>query len=299
MSWQSVTLTVAGKDVEALSDALLAAGAMSVDLSDADAATAAERPSFAEPGASNRPWPRSSVNALFAAGIDVAAALTQALRAAGLERPLEIARGELADRDWVRLTQAQFKPIRISERLWIVPSWETAPDPRAINITLDPGVAFGTGAHATTRLCLEWLDANIRGGETVLDYGCGSGILSIAAARLGAARVTGIDIDPQAVVAARANAMQNRVTAIFREPDATAHPGCDVVIANILSSPLIVLAPLLASATRPNGRVVLSGVLDAQADEVLAAYAAWFEMQAPLGEDGWVLLTGRRLGTMP
>ena len=299
MSWQSVTLTVSGKDVEALSEALLEAGALAIDLSDADAGTVAEQPAFADPTAANRPWERSKLNALFATGSDVGGALAQAFRVAGVERPLEIERGELAERDWVRLTQAQFKPIRISARLWIVPSWEAAPDLQAVNITLDPGVAFGTGSHATTRLCLQWLDANIRGGESVLDYGCGSGILAIAAARLGAAQVSGIDIDPQAILAARANAMQNRVAAAFHAPGACSQLDCDVVLANILAAPLITLAPLLASASRPNGFIVLSGVLESQADEVLHAYARWYAMAAPISDEGWVLLAGRRLPVMP
>ena len=293
MSWQSVTWTVDAADVEALSEALLAAGALAVDLSDADAGTPAERPAFAEPGVARVPWTRSKLNALFGMEIDVGSTLVQACRAAGIDRPQEIERTELAECDWVRLTQAQFKPICISARLWIVPSWEKPPDRDAINITLDPGVAFGTGSHATTRLCLQWLDANIRGGESVLDYGCGSGILAIAAARLGAARVSGCDIDPQAVIAARSNAMQNRVAAVFHEPGAPL-PAFDVVLANILSGPLITLAPLLAAATGPGGRIVLSGILESQAEEVCSAYTAWFEMMAPITMDGWVLLVGSK-----
>ncbi len=288
-----MTWTVEGKDVEALSEALLAAGALCVDLSDADAGTDAERPAFAEPGAPSAPWERSRLNALFGVAIDVASALAQACHAAGVRCPHEIERSELAERDWVRLTQAQFKPICISKRLWIVPSWETPPDRAAINITLDPGVAFGTGSHPTTRLCLQWLDASIRGGESVLDYGCGSGILAIAAARLGAARVIGIDIDPQAVVAARGNAMQNRVAARFDEPGAHL-PACDVVLANILAGPLITLAPLLAAATRPGGSAVLSGILESQAEEVRAAYGTWFDMTATMTAEGWTLLAGTR-----
>jgi ribosomal protein L11 methyltransferase len=294
VSWQSVSWVMHGKDVETLSEALLAAGAIAIDVSDADADTAAERPAFAEPGSQIEPWRRSKVTALFALDTDVGSALARACHAAGVEHPRELERAELPERDWVRLTQAQFKPIRISARLWIVPSWERAPDPAAINITLDPGIAFGTGSHATTRLCLRWLDANIRGGESVLDYGCGSGILAIAAARLGATRVSGVDIDPQAILAARANAMQNRIVAAFHEPGRNAPPACDVVLANILAGPLITLAPLLASATRPAGRIVLSGVLESQAAEVVAAYAAQFEMSAPVGDEDWVMLVGQR-----
>ena len=299
MSWQSVTLTVDGKDMQALSDALLAAGAIAVDVSDADAGTAAEQPVFAEPDVPDVRWSRAKLNALFDSQADVTTAIDRACRAAGIEFPRAFERGELGDRDWVRLTQAQFKPVRISPRLWIVPTWEITPDPAAINITLDPGVAFGTGTHATTRLCLQWLDRNIRGGESVLDYGCGSGILAIAAARLGAARVRGIDIDSQAVLAARANAQQNRVAATFHEPGAEAYSGYDVVLANILAGPLISLAPLLAAATRANGCIVLSGVLESQGAEVLAAYAAWFEMNTLRADEGWLLLAGRRMKAMP
>ena len=188
MSWQNLTLTVAGHEAEALSDALIDAGALSVDLSDADAGTAAEHAAFAEHGAPSTPWKRSRLTALFAAGIDTRAALAVACETAAIAHPYEAACSEVGDCDWVRLSQSQFKPIRISARLWIVPTWEVAPDPAAINLLLDPGAAFGTGSHPSTRLCRQWLDRNIRGGESVLDYGCGSGILAIAAARLGAAQ---------------------------------------------------------------------------------------------------------------
>lgn len=292
MSWQRITLTIDGKDVDALSEALLAAGALAVDVSDADAGTPVEQPAYAEPGSPRAQWSRSALSALFDPAIELAAALDNAFRTAGIE-PVAYARAELPEQDWVRLTQAQFKPVRISARLWIVPSWETAPDPRAINIILDPGAAFGTGTHPTTRLCLEWLDRNLRGGESVLDYGCGSGILAIAAARLGARPVCGIDIDPQAVLAARANAMQNRVAAEFHEPGNERQSAFDVVLANILAGPLVALAPLLARATRPYGSIVLSGVLDAQAAEVARAYAPWFDMSAPIVDTGWALLAGR------
>lgn len=298
MSWQRITLTIDGKDVDALTAALLARGALAVDASDADAGTPAEQPAYAEPGSASAFWPRNALSVLFHPSADVAEALADAFRTAGVE-PVAWSREQLPDRDWVRLTQAQFEPVRISARLWIVPSWEKAPDPRAINITLDPGVAFGTGTHPTTRLCLEWLDENIRGGESVLDYGCGSGILAIAAARLGAGRVRGIDIDPQAVVAARANAMQNRVAAEFHEPGNERQSAFDVVLANILAGPLVALTPLIARATRPQGSVVLCGILDAQAEEVARAYAPWFDMSAPRVDDGWALLAGRRSRSMP
>jgi len=296
MSWQRVTLFAHGSDVEALSDALFAAGALAVDIADADAGTAAERAAFGEPGAATEPWARSEVSALFDADCDVRQAIAAACLQAGIACPDAPRIEPVGDQDWVRLTQSQFKPLRIADRFWIVPTWESAPDPAAINLVLDPGAAFGTGSHPTTRLCLEWLIAHLRDGESVLDYGCGSGILAIAAMRLGASRALGVDIDPQAVLAARANAMQNRVAAEFREPDRSDDARFDVVLANILANPLIVLAPLIAGATRAGGRVVLSGVLDTQAEEVRLAYAPWYDMTIAAVAEGWALLAGTRRG---
>ena len=294
MSWVSVTFEVAAIDVEAVSDALLEAGAVSVEVSDADAGSAAEQPVFAEPGSGEpRPWERSRVSALIAASEDAAALVAAACTGAGIALP-SYQLHPVADQDWVRASRDQFKPIRVAPRLWIVPSWHTAPDPDAINIVLDPGLAFGTGSHATTRLCLAWLERTIRGGESVIDYGCGSGILAIAAMKLGAARADGVDIDEQALLAARANALQNRVQAKFHgAADAIRNPA-QIVVANILAHPLIVLAPLLARLAAPGGRVALAGVLAGQADEVSAAYAHWFEFEAPGREDDWVLLSGIR-----
>jgi ribosomal protein L11 methyltransferase len=198
----------------------------------------------------------------------------------------------LQDRDWVRLTQSQFDPIRISARLWIVPSWHEFPDPDAINLELDPGLAFGTGSHPTTRLCLQWLDSNVRGGESILDYGCGSGILAIAAKKLGAGQVVGIDIDPQAVQAAAQNAERNHVAARFYLPDAAPEAQYDVVVANILSNPLKVLAPALSALVRRGGRIALSGVLAEQAEDVGGVYSEWFDMNPPVFDEGWACVTG-------
>jgi ribosomal protein L11 methyltransferase len=198
------------------------------------------------------------------------------------------------ERDWVRATQEQFAPIRISRRLWIVPSWHRAPDPAAINIVLDPGLAFGTGSHPTTRLCLRWLERVVRGGEFVIDYGCGSGVLAIAALKLGAGRAAGIDIDEQALVAARRNAMQNRVDASFHGAAEGIGPPAQIVVANILAHPLIVLAPVLARLTRPGGRLALAGLLAPQAGEVCAAYRAWFDIGIEGEDEDWTLLSGIR-----
>jgi ribosomal protein L11 methyltransferase len=178
--------------------------------------------------------------------------------------------------------------------LWIVPSWHKAPDAGAINIVLDPGLAFGTGSHPTTKLCLAWLEGVIRGGESVIDYGCGSGILAIAAMKLGAARADGVDIDGQALLAARANALQNRVQAEFHGAADAIRTPAQIVVANILAHPLIVLAPLLARLAVPGGRLALAGVLAEQAEEVKAAYDPWFAFEASGRDEDWVLLAGTR-----
>jgi ribosomal protein L11 methyltransferase len=175
-----------------------------------------------------------------------------------------------------------------------VPSWHDPPVPGAVVVRLDPGVAFGTGSHPTTRLCLQWLRETVRGGEAVLDYGCGSGILAIAAARLGARAVVGTDIDPQAVAAARINGYANRVAARFELPHALPPQPHDIVVANILTNPLLLLAPVLARAARAGGRIALSGILAPQADDVLEAYAPWFNIARWREAEGWVLLAGER-----
>jgi ribosomal protein L11 methyltransferase len=291
----AVIVELAAADADAFGDALLAAGALAVSVEDADAGTAAERPLFGEPGAAPEGgWTRNVLRALVAADADADAMLAEAAAAMGWAAPPARSVEPVPDADWVRATQSQFEPIRVSERLWIVPTWHAAPDPAALNIALDPGLAFGTGSHPTTRLCLRWLEARVAGGESVLDYGCGSGILAIAAAKLGAADVTGVDIDPEAVRAARANAAANAVHARFAGTDATPPPPADLVVANILASPLKLLAPLLAAQTRPGGRLVLAGLLDPQSDDVAAAYAPWFDMAVFDRAEGWTALEGVR-----
>ena len=294
MAWLSVSFDVAADDVEAIADALLEAGAASVDVADADAGSPAEQPVFAEPGAGvPRSWRRSRVSALVTENTDVTALVAAACRSAGVAPPPHRAQ-PVAERDWVRASQEQFTPIRISPRLWIVPSWHAAPDAGAINIVLDPGLAFGTGAHPTTRMCLRWLERAVRGGESVLDYGCGSGVLAIAAMKLGAARADGVDIDGQALLAARRNAIHNRVLATFHDAAGAIRQPAQIVVANILARPLIVLAPLLARLTAPRGRIALAGLLAGQAGEVAVAYRPWFDLDAPEEDEGWVLLEGSR-----
>jgi len=292
MSWLSLTVNADAAYAESLSEALLEFGALSVDMHDADADTPQEQAIFGEPGEPSASlWLHNSVTALFAADAAVEDILLQASQAAGLQQSPPHQISPLQDNDWVRLTQSQFDPIRISQRLWIVPTWHTAVDAAAINIVLDPGLAFGTGSHPTTRLCLRWLDENIHGGETVLDYGCGSGILAIAAMKLGAGSAYGVDVDAQAVQSSRDNALANQVKADFSLPDSTLKPA-DVVVANILTNPLKMLAPLLANATRQGGRIVLSGVLSEQADDVMRVYAQWFNLNPAVMEDGWACLSG-------
>lgn len=295
MPWLCAILHVNEADVENLSDALLAAGALAVDVQDAAAGTAAERPLFAEPGETPAAgWHANRIGALFPVDADLYAAVAQALAEAGIAAPAAFGVERVEDADWVRLTQSQFQPMRITPRLWVVPSWHDAPDPAAINIVLDPGVAFGTGAHPTTRLCLRWLDAVVTAEADVLDYGCGSGILAIAAMKLGARSAAGVDIDPQALLAAQDNAVRNRVAVRFSAAgDARVDPA-RIVVANILANPLTVLAPLLAGLTLPGGRIALSGILAEQAQSVLEAYAGDFDMGPAASEEGWVLLTGIR-----
>ena len=295
MAWLSVSLDTDAASAEPLCDALLEAGALSASIEDADAGTDQEKPQFGEPGAITTPgWDRSRLAILFDVDADIAACLLEACTAIGQTSVPPYTVSEVAEQNWVQLTQSQFDPIRISDRLWIVPSWHEAPDAGAINLILDPGMAFGTGSHPTTRLCLEWLERTIQGGQSLLDYGCGSGILAIAGAKLGAKPVAGVDIDPQAVQAARDNAERNGVTALFANSAEPVAGEYDLVVANILSNPLKVLAPAICAHVRPGGRLALSGILAEQAEELSALYATWFDMDAPVFDEGWTRLSGIR-----
>jgi ribosomal protein L11 methyltransferase len=299
MAWLAITLTVEAAVVETLTDALLAAGALAIDVTDAHAGTPLESALFNEPGDPAGPaWTLASLRALFDEGADIGAHVAVALTVAGLDPHKSCDVERVEDQDWVRATQNQFQPVRITQRLWVVPTWHTPPDPAATNLIIDPGLAFGTGTHPTTRLCLQWLSDHLRNGETVLDYGCGSGILAIAAAKLGAARACGVDIDPVALLAAQDNAMQNQVTVEFSAATAAAPEPADIVLANILANPLKLLAPLLAQATRASGRIVLAGFLEHQCDEISAVYRAWFDLDPPQHEAGWVLLSGTKRGAL-
>ena len=289
--------------VEAVSEALVdELDALSVSVADADAGTDAEQALFGEPGmpAPKEGWQRSDLTALFATEAEATAAATL-LRAQDWAAELAVlALREVADQDWVRLTQSQFAPVEVTPTFWIVPSWHQAPDAATTVIRLDPGLAFGTGTHPTTRMCLRWTAqqaaALAPGWGRVLDYGCGSGILAIGAALHGARGIDAVDIDPAAVQATQANAQANGVTLAAGLPDAVGGPNgaYPLVLANILATPLKVLAPLLSGHVAPGGHLVLAGILARQADELKAAYAPWLALDVSDSDDGWILMTGQR-----
>jgi ribosomal protein L11 methyltransferase len=306
MSYRELVFTVPAEVAEPLGDALLEVGALSVTVEDDAAGAYDENPLYGEPGLSPdvQAWDRSSVTALFNPEIDDSDAanfipeLLSSLQEAGFNLPAPQEK-IVEEQDWVRLTQSQFAPIQIGERIWVVPSWHEAPaDPNAICLAVDPGLAFGTGSHPTTHLCLLWLEKNIQlANQSLLDYGCGSGILAIAAAKLGCSPVVGTDIDPQAMVAARSNAEINNTVIRFVLPnenalELAAGAKYDIVMANILANPLQVLAPALVNKMRPGGKIVLSGVLARQAEEVIATYSQWLSLSVWKESEGWVCLQG-------
>ncbi|WP_411293538.1 50S ribosomal protein L11 methyltransferase [Thiohalobacter sp.] len=295
MPWLQLSLEAGAQDPEHLSDLFTGLGALSVTLVDA-----ADEPVL-EPGPGETPlWSRTRVVALFDAGIDPDAVRAGLARHIG-EAAQRMTAEPLEDRDWTRAWLDDFAPMRFGERLWVIPGDMAPPEPDAVNLLLDPGLAFGTGTHPTTALCLSWLDAHPPAGRDVIDYGCGSGILAIAALKLGARRVRGVDIDPQALTASRDNARRNGVDAalsLFLPDELPAGPA-DLLLANILANPLIELAPTLVSLVRPGGRLVLSGILAAQADAVAAVYRPHGELEPVVEQDGWVRLVVRRPITPP
>lgn len=280
--------------VETVSEALEALDALSVSVEDADAQTPAEQALFGEPGMPppKEGWQRSLVVALFPGEAEAGEAARllapqdffAACKVLGLQR--------VPDEDWVRLTQSQFAPVEVTPEFWIVPTWHEPPAAARQVIRLDPGLAFGTGTHPTTRMCLRWIARNALSGQRVLDYGCGSGILAIGAAKYGAAQVDAIDIDPAAVEATLANARANDVVLQAGLPDRAAGQ-YQTVLANILATPLKMLAPLLRTHVAPGGHLVLAGILARQEDELKAAYAPHAQLQVSDTEDGWILMTAR------
>ena len=292
-----LTLLCVAANAEAVSDALIDdLGALSASVEDADAGTDAEQALFGEPGmAPPGSWDRSVVKALFVdaeqarqAAVDLQSTWNAAVRLHAIE--------PVAEQDWVTLTQAQFAPTEITPGFWIVPSWHAPPPDASRVIRLDPGMAFGTGTHPTTRMCLRWLASRSAATgarwERVLDYGCGSGILAIGAARFGAASIDAVDIDPLAIEATRSNARINDVALRVGLPDA-AQGRYDLVLANILATPLKLLAPVLCGHLESGGDLALAGLLERQAEEIAEVYAPWLELVASDHEEGWVLLTGK------
>lgn len=292
---------LAGEDlVEPVSEALMnELDALSVSVEDADADTAAEQALFGEPGmpAPTGAWQHSTLRALFLDEAGATAAATLLLAQTWATALRVHALQAVPDADWVRLTQAQFAPIEITPTFWIVPSWYEAPASALRVIRLDPGLAFGTGTHPTTRMCLRWIAAHAQAWPRVLDYGCGSGILAIGAALHGALDIDAVDIDSAAVEATRLNATANGVTLASATPD-RAHGCYHLVLANILSRPLTLLAPLLCNHVAAGGDLVLAGILEHQVDELRAAYAPMLDLEEHDRLDGWTLLVGRR-GALP
>jgi ribosomal protein L11 methyltransferase len=278
--------------VDLLSDALDALDALSVSVEDADAQTPAEQALFGEPGMPppKDGWQRSRMVALFAQETQAQEALAL-LSAQDFFEGCQILGVQLvADQDWVRLTQSQFAPVEITSDFWIVPTWHEPPEQARQIIRLDPGLAFGTGTHPTTRMCLRWIAQHGVQGQRVLDYGCGSGILAIGAAKYGALQIDAVDIDDAAVRSTQLNAHANNVHLQAGLPD-QAHGLYQTVLANILATPLKVLAPLLCARVAPQGSLVLAGILERQADELKAAYAPWITLEVADSEDGWILMT--------
>ena len=291
MPWLQIRLAITPDQASALEDQLLELGAVSVTFMDAE-----DQPIF-EPDLGTTPlWSHTHLLALFEDGTDGDAVLAHLSLLRGGELP-EHQVERIEDQDWERSWMGNFHPMRFGRRLWIVPSWHQAPEPDAVNLLLDPGLAFGTGTHPTTALCLEWLDGQDLNDCTVLDFGCGSGILAIAALLLGAPRAVGTDIDPQALEASRDNAARNGIDParfpVYLPADLPPQ-AADVVVANILAGPLVQLAPTITAQVAPGGRLALSGILAEQAEEVRAAYAGAFELDPTAEKDGWVRISGVR-----
>ena len=291
MPWLQLRLAIAPEQASTLEDALLGVGAVSVTFMDAE-----DQPIF-EPDLGTTPlWSKTHLLALFEADVDESNLLAHLQLLAGGELP-DYQLERIEDQDWERSWMDNFQPMRFGRRLWIVPSWHAAPEPDAVNLLLDPGLAFGTGTHPTTALCLEWLDEQDLRGQQVIDFGCGSGILAIAALLLGAEQAIGTDIDPQALEASRDNAGRNGIEPArfpLYLPEQLPVAQADVVVANILAGPLVALAPQITALVKPGGRLALSGVLAEQAEEVRAAYCDTFDLDPAAEKDGWVRISGMR-----
>lgn len=291
MPWIQLTFHVDPDKAENLSDLLSELGATAVTMQDG-----ADQPLYEPPPGATPLWNQTCVSGLFSDSCDVEQLKSTLTERLSPEPLPHWHASTIEDQDWERAWMDDFQPMQFGERLWIVPSWYEPPVPDAVNILLDPGLAFGSGTHPTTRLCLEWLDREAISDKVVIDYGCGSGILAIAAAKLGAERVIAIDNDPQALLATRNNAERNGVAGKLDTflPGSAPSLNADIMIANILAGPLVELAPILTALLKNGGRIALSGILPEQADDVLAAYVEAFEMRPAIEHDGWVRLEGTR-----
>ena len=292
MAWINLTFFVEEKDIDLLSDALETRGAISIFIQDKNLNNSDEELIFGEPHSGpNKFWATNQIQALFNNSVDIKE-IQDELVSNFQDIDFKFTASSVSETDWVKLSQSQFKPICIKDRINIVPSWHKINNPKLINIILDPGLAFGTGAHPTTHLCTEWLIDNVSKGKKVLDYGCGSGILAIAAYKLGAKVVKGVDIDPQAIIASKENGTLNECNIDWLNTDKDFKFQADLLVANILSSALSVLAPLLASYCSPKGKIALSGILESQENQIKKIYAPWFTFEQTLKNNGWVCLSG-------
>ncbi len=280
-------INVDSKLADILSDIFFDLHVLSVYIEDADAGTPEEEPIFGEPGMIVEGlWRHSKVIVLVNNATDIGKLILDAKLKSGID--FNFVSKKVADEDWVRLTQSQFQPIKINNEFYIVPSWHDIPSNISHSIVLDPGLAFGTGSHPTTFMCLEWLSKNVTSSSCVLDYGCGSGILAITAKTFGADTVYGVDIDEQAIIASKDNAKNNKVNIKFSTPDKLPDSRFDIVVANILSNPLRFLAPALAKYSK--SKLILSGILESQSEELSEIYRQWFNVKIAQSRDGWVLL---------
>lgn len=292
MPWQQLKLRVPEARAALIEELLSELGAVSVTLQDGE-----DQAVFQIDPGTTPIWRNTEVVGLFAYDAPISSIAAELRLHAELTSSDEIISEEVADTDWERVCMQDFKPMRFGDRVWICPSWETPPDPTAVNIMLDPGLAFGTGTHPTTALCLEWLDRQELAGRTVIDYGCGSGVLAIAAALLGAEKVIAIDNDPQAIIASESNRELNQIAAdklSVHLPGVAGHPQADVLVANILSGPLEQLTPIIAALVKPGGKLILSGVLSQQTQSLADSYQEFFTMLVPVTREEWVRVEGIR-----
>jgi ribosomal protein L11 methyltransferase len=292
MAWINLTFFAEEKDIDLLSEALETRGALSIFIQDKNLNNSDEELIFGEPHSGpNKFWATNQIQALFNDSVDIKE-IQDELILNFQDIDFKFTASSVSETDWVKLSQSQFKPICIKNRINIVPSWHKINNPKLINIILDPGLAFGTGAHPTTHLCTEWLIDNVSKEKKVLDYGCGSGILAIAAFKLGAKMVKGVDIDPQAIIASKENGNLNECNIDWLNTNEDFKFQTDLLVANILSSALSVLAPLLASYCAPKGKIALSGILESQENQIKKIYAPWFTFEQTLKNNGWVCLSG-------